>query len=67
MVPIGTRRVGVVLVDNYGQVRTLVAKLDEALLPRRAAYRALSRREFPRRLNAGTAGRGFGAHRIVSG
>ena len=31
MVPIGTRRVGVVLVDNYGRVRTLVAKLDEAL------------------------------------
>ncbi|MFO7974950.1 MAG: HrcA family transcriptional regulator, partial [Candidatus Hydrogenedentota bacterium] len=29
MVPVGARRVGLVLVDNYGRVRTLVAKLDD--------------------------------------
>ncbi len=33
MVPVGARRVGVVLVDNYGRVRTLVAKVDEELSP----------------------------------
>jgi len=31
MVPVGARRVGVVLVDNYGRVRTLVTKLGEDL------------------------------------
>lgn len=31
MVPVGARRVGLVLVDNYGRVRTLVTKLDEDL------------------------------------
>ncbi len=31
MLPIGTCRVGVILVDNYGRVRSLVAKLDESL------------------------------------